>query len=51
MNPIAIGSLASQILNGSCKEAVTPPGKRFVFIGYFLSFGTDRTQDDINNNL
>ncbi|MEP7109022.1 MAG: TonB-dependent receptor [Ferruginibacter sp.] len=37
--------------NGSRKEAVTPPSKRFVFIGCFLSFGTDRTQDAINNNL
>lgn len=37
--------------NGNRKEAVTPPGKRFVFIGCFLSFGIDRTQDAINNNL
>jgi len=37
--------------NGTRKEAVTPPSKRFVFIGCFLSFGTDRTQDAINNNL
>jgi hypothetical protein len=37
--------------DGSRKEAVTPPSKRFVFIGCFLSFGTDRTQDAINNNL
>lgn len=37
--------------NGSRKEAVTPPSKRFIFIGCFLSFGTDRTQDAINNNL
>ena len=37
--------------NGNRKEAVTPPSKRFVFIGCFLSFGTDRTQDAINNNL
>ena len=37
--------------NGSRKEAVTPPSKRFVFIGCFLSFGIDRTQDAINNNL
>ncbi|MDB5275933.1 MAG: TonB-dependent receptor [Ferruginibacter sp.] len=36
---------------GSRKEAVTPPSKRFVFIGCFLSFGMDRTQDAINNNL
>ena len=37
--------------DGNRKEAVTPPSKRFVFIGCFLSFGTDRTQDAINNNL
>ncbi|MBP6023742.1 TonB-dependent receptor [Ferruginibacter sp.] len=37
--------------DGTRKEAVTPPSKRFVFIGCFLSFGTDRTQDAINNNL
>lgn len=33
------------------KEAITPPSKRFVYIGCFLSFGVDRTQDAINNNL
>lgn len=37
--------------NGARKEAITPPSKRFVFIGCFLSFGADRTQDAINNNL
>ncbi len=37
--------------NGSRKEAITPPSKRFIFIGCFLSFGIDRTQDAINNNL
>jgi hypothetical protein len=37
--------------NGNRKEAVTPPSKRFIFIGCFLSFGADRTQDAINNNL
>ncbi len=37
--------------DGSRKEAVTPASKRFVFIGCFLSFGIDRTQDAINNNL
>jgi vitamin B12 transporter len=37
--------------DGSRKEAVTPPSKRFVFIGCFLSFGTDKTQEAINNNL
>ena len=37
--------------NGSRKEAVTPPSRRFIFIGCFMSFGIDRTQDAINNNL
>ncbi len=33
------------------REAIVPPSKRFLFIGCFLSFGIDRTQDAINNNL
>ena len=33
------------------KLAVVPPAKRFLYIGCFLSFGIDRTQDAINNNL
>jgi hypothetical protein len=37
--------------DGSRKEAVTPPSKRFIFLGCFFSFGIDRTQDAINNNL
>ena len=37
--------------SGSRKEAIVPPARMFVFIGAFLSFGTDRTQDAINNNL
>ncbi len=37
--------------DGKRKESVTPPSKRFVFVGCFLSFGIDRTQDAINNNL
>ncbi len=37
--------------SGTRKEPVTPPSKRFVFIGCFMSFGIDRTQDAINNNL
>ena len=37
--------------DGSRKEAITSPSKRFVFLGCFLSFGIDRTQDAINNNL
>lgn len=37
--------------DGKIKQAVTPPAKRFYFIGVFLSWGVDRTQDAINNNL
>lgn len=37
--------------NGSNKVPVTPPAKRFFFIGAFFSWGVDRTQDAINNNL
>ncbi len=37
--------------SGSRKEAVVPPSKRFIYIGCFISFGIDRTQDAINNNL
>ncbi len=38
-------------VNGANKVAVTPPSKRFFYLGYFVSFGIDRTQDDINNHL
>ena len=38
-------------LNDNNKTAVIPPSKRFLYIGCFLSFGIDRTQDAINNNL
>jgi hypothetical protein len=37
--------------NGYRKEAIVPPSRMFVFIGAFFSFGVDRTQDAINNNL
>ncbi|HVX51590.1 MAG TPA: TonB-dependent receptor [Chitinophagaceae bacterium] len=37
--------------NGLFKQAIEPPAKRFYFIGCFLSWGVDRTQDAINNNL
>lgn len=36
---------------GSRKEEIVPPSRMFVFVGAFLSFGIDRTQDAINNNL
>ncbi|WP_018615812.1 TonB-dependent receptor [Segetibacter koreensis] len=37
--------------NGMYKEPIMPPAKRFYFIGCFLSWGVDRSQDAINNNL
>jgi carboxypeptidase-like protein len=37
--------------NGTYKAAVQPPANRFYFIGCFLSWGVDRTQDAIDNNL
>ncbi len=37
--------------NGSRKEAVTPPAAKFIFLGCFLSFGVDRSEDIINSNL
>jgi len=37
--------------NGINKQAVIPPAKRFYFIGCFLSWGVDRSDDAINNNL
>lgn len=33
------------------KSAIIPPSKRFLYIGCFISFGIDRTEDAINNNL
>lgn len=37
--------------DGSSREAITSPAKRFFFLGAFFSFGIDRSQDVINNNL
>lgn len=37
--------------DGSRKIAVTPPAKRFFYLGYFVSLGIDRTQDAIDNHL
>jgi vitamin B12 transporter len=37
--------------NGMRKEAIVPPVKTFIYLGAFLSFGVDRTQDVINSNL
>ncbi len=37
--------------SGLVKQPVVPPANRFYFVGCFLSWGVDRTQDAINNNL
>ena len=37
--------------NGANRQPVTPPAKRFYFIGAFFSWGIDRSQDAINGNL
>ena len=33
------------------RQPIGPTSKRFAFIGCFINFGVDRTQDAINNNL
>lgn len=38
-------------VDGSRSSAVVPPVNTFVFIGIFISFGVDKTDDAINNNL
>ena len=37
--------------NGMIKSPIKPAAPRFFFIGLFMSFGVDRTQDAIDNNL
>ncbi|WP_345252688.1 TonB-dependent receptor [Flaviaesturariibacter amylovorans] len=37
--------------NGRRKQAITPPTNMFVFLGAFISFGVDRSEDVINSNL
>jgi vitamin B12 transporter len=37
--------------SGAVKAPITQPAKRFYFVGCFISWGVDRTQDAINNNL
>ncbi|MEP7253008.1 MAG: TonB-dependent receptor [Ginsengibacter sp.] len=37
--------------NGKNKVAVTPPSKRFLYLGCFISLGIDRSQDAIDNHL
>ena len=37
--------------DGNYRTTVVPPVNTFVFVGMFISFGVDKTQDAINNNL
>jgi len=37
--------------DGLRSSPILPSANTFVFIGAFISFGVDRTQDAINNNL
>ena len=37
--------------NGQNKQPILPAARRFIFLGCFVSFGIDRSQDAINNNL
>lgn len=37
--------------DGTSRTAVRPPVNTFVFVGVFVSFGVDKTNDAINNNL
>lgn len=37
--------------NGQRRNELVPPSRMFIFIGAFISFGVDRSDDAINNNL
>lgn len=37
--------------NGLRKDPILPTSRRFIFVGCFLSFGVDRSDDVINSNL
>lgn len=37
--------------DGKSRTAVVPPVNTFIFVGVFVSFGVDKTNDAINNNL
>ena len=37
--------------DGNIKQAINPPAQQFFFLGCFISWGIDRTQNAINNNL
>jgi CarboxypepD_reg-like domain/TonB-dependent Receptor Plug Domain len=36
--------------DGTRSEAITPPANRFIFVGMFMSFGINRSQDVIDSN-
>ena len=45
---------AQQDLNGDgqfARSEILPPARQFVFLGMFMSWGIDRSQEAINNNL
>jgi len=45
---------AQQDLNGDgllSRKEITPPARQFIFLGTFMSWGIDRSQEAINNNL
>lgn len=37
--------------NGNTRSSLVPPVNTFIFVGAFLSFGVDKTDEAINNNL
>ncbi|NCU02983.1 MAG: TonB-dependent receptor, partial [Chitinophagaceae bacterium] len=37
--------------NGQRRNELVPPSRMFIFIGAFISFGVDRSDEAINNNL
>jgi hypothetical protein len=37
--------------DGMKKQAITPTSRMFIYLGVFFSFGVDRTQNAVNNNL
>ena len=45
---------ASNDLNGDgqlFRKEITPPARQFIFLGMFMSWGIDRTQEAIDGNL
>jgi vitamin B12 transporter len=41
----------SYSFNGQRRQEIVPPSRQFIFIGAFFSFGVDRSDEAINNNL